>query len=168
MSSKEQDPRGITQHGDGVGGTIPAQDLAALIQLGSEYWLRADGVRQRPCSELFVPAGELVLGSLRLNGRSAIESFFQRREATNRETGRVTRHVAANPVATVAGPGRVRIQSTVLVFSGTGDLPIASAAPSAIADFEDLCVHTPGVGWLFEQKVGRTIFIGAGAPSFAR
>lgn len=148
--------------------TVSPEDLAAVIQLGSEYWLRADGVNRQPCSELFVPEGELVLGSMHLTGRPAIESFFRQRETTNRETRRVTRHVAANQVASAAGPGRIRVRSTVLVFSGTGDPPIPSAVPSGIADFEDLCVHVSGAGWFFERKVGRTIFVGAGAPSFAR
>lgn len=147
---------------------VPASELPALVQLASEYWTRADGVRHLPVGELFVEAGVLVLGSLRLAGRTAIETFFQEREAAQRATQRVTRHFAASTIATVAGPGRAFVRSTVMVFSGEGALPLPCASPSGIADFEDLCVHDPASGWRFEERVGRTVFVGAGAPSFAR
>jgi hypothetical protein len=147
---------------------VPAADLQALVQLSAEYWTRADGVRPLDVGELFMDEGVLLLGSLRLAGRSAIDTFFREREASMRATQRVTRHFAANTIATVAGPGRAFVRSTVLVFSGEGALPLPAAAPSGVADFEDLCVHDPARGWRFEERVGRTIFIGAGAPSFAR
>ncbi len=159
--------RGPASESNGDQGVSPL-DLVRLIHLTSEYWLRADGVRQLPCCELFAESGELVLGSMHLSGRDAIDTFFRQREAAQRASGRVTRHVGANHVATAAGPGRVRMQSTVLVFSGEGSPPLPSSAPSGIADFEDICIHTPEGNWLFEKRVGRTVFIGAGAPSFAR
>jgi hypothetical protein len=138
------------------------------MQLAGEYWSRADSVQRLSVSELFAEAGVLVLGSLRLSGRDAIDSFFREREASQRQSGRVTRHFTANFVATVAGPDRARVHSTVLVFSGAGVLPLPCAAPSGIADFEDLCVRDTAAGWRFEQRIGRTVFVGAGAPSFAR
>jgi hypothetical protein len=147
---------------------VSAEDLLSLMHLAAEYWLRADGVRRLPVGELFADSGVLVLGSLRLSSRNAIESFFAQREAAQQASGRVTRHVATNHVATVIGPDRARMRSTVLVFSGEGSLPLPSAAPSGIADFEDICVRTPTAGWQFEERLGRTVFIGAGAPSFAR
>lgn len=146
---------------------VAPTDLMSLIHLAAEYWTRADGVRNLPVAELFTESGVLVLGSLRLTGRASLESFFQQRAATNSASGRVTRHVAASHVATVAGVDRAHVRSTVLVFSGEGPLPLPSCAPSGIADFEDICVRT-GTGWLFEQRAGSTVFIGAGAPSFAR
>ena len=144
---------------------VQPTDLLSLIQLAAEYWTRSDGVRNLPVCELFTESGVLVLGSLRIAGRESIDSFFQQREAAQRASGRVTRHIAANHIATVAGPNRALVRSTVLVFSGEGSLPLPSAAPSGIADFEDNCVLTAEGGWLFEQRVGRTVFIGAGAPS---
>lgn len=148
--------------------TVPPLDLVALIHLGSEYWLRADGVRALPASELFTESGVLVLGSLRISGRSAIDTFFRDRDAAQRATSRVTRHFAANHVATLDGPRRAVVKSTVIVFAGEGSLPLPSSLPSGVADFEDTCVLTDGAGWLFEQRVGRTVFTGPGAPKFAR
>jgi SnoaL-like domain len=147
---------------------VSPEDLLSLMQLAADYWLRADGVRRLPVGELFADSGVLVLGSLRLSGRHAIESFFAQREAAQQASGRVTRHVATNHVATVIGPGRARMRSTVLVFSGEGSLPLPSAPPSGIADFQDICVRTAAAGWLFEERLGRSVFIGTGAPSFAR
>ncbi len=143
-------------------------ELLALMQLASEYWTRADGARNLSVGELFTEGGVLVLGSLRLTGREAIDEFFKERDAAQRAVQRVTRHFAGNTIATVAGPGRAWVRSTVMVYSGQGALPLPSAAPSGIADFEDLCVHDAASGWRFEERVGRTVFIGAGAPTFAR
>jgi len=147
---------------------VPPMELLALMQLASEYWTRADGLRNLGVGELFTETGILVLGSLRLTGRPAIDAFFRERDAAQRAIQRVTRHVAGSTIATVAGPGRAFVRSTVMVFSGQGALPLPSAAPSGIADFEDLCVHDAASGWRFEERVGRTVFIGAGAPTFAR
>jgi len=147
---------------------VPTAELAALVQLASEYWTRADGVRNLGVGELFTDAGVLVLGSLRLEGRVAIDAFFQERNAAQRAIQRVTRHFAGNYIATVSGSGRAFVRSTVMVYSGQGTLPLPSSAPSGIADFEDLCVHDAALGWRFEERVGRTVFIGAGAPTFAR
>jgi hypothetical protein len=55
-----------------------------------------------------------------------------------------------------------------MVFSGAGTLPLPCSAPSGIADFEDVCLRDARTGWVFEQRVGRTVFVGEGAPSFAR
>ena len=68
---------------------VPDSQLLGLMQLASEYWTRADGVRNLSVSELFTETGVLTLGSLRVTGRAAIEAFFQERAAGQRATQRV-------------------------------------------------------------------------------
>jgi len=141
--------------------------VVALQQLCAAYWLRADDLT--PGIEmLFTDDGELTLGSLALTGRPAIRGFFRQRAETMRTAGRTTRHAACTFLVTPTADGRATIRSTVLVFSGTGALPLPAAAPSGIADFTDLCVRNAAGRWQFASRVGRTVFIGAEAPSFAR
>jgi len=141
--------------------------VVALQQLCAAYWLCADDLT--PGIEmLFTDDGELTLGSLALTGRPAIRGFFRQREETMRTAGRTTRHAACTFLVTPTADGRATIRSTVLVFSGTGALPLPAAAPSGIADFTDVCVRNDAGHWQFASRVGRTVFIGAEAPSFAR
>jgi hypothetical protein len=63
---------------------------------------------------------------------------------------------------------RVRVRSTVIVFAGSGELPIAVSLPSGVADFEDVCVRSSAGSWLYQSRIARTIFIGPAAASFAR
>lgn len=142
-------------------------DLPVLLQLAANYWARADGDVEPPMAEIFTEDAVLVLGSLTLMGRAAIEQFFRERDAAQRATQRTTRHIACNHRAQALEGGRVRVRSTVLVYVGTGPLPLPSGAPAAIADFEDVCVPGNAGAWLFERRAGRTVFIGAGVAPFA-
>ena len=141
--------------------------VVALQQLCAAYWLCADDLT--PGIEmLFTDDGGLTLGSLALTGRTAIREFFRQRAETMRAAGRATRHAACTFLVTPTAEGRATIRSTVLVFSGTGALPLPAAAPSGIADFTDICVRNAAGRWQFASRIGRTVFIGAEAPSFAR
>jgi len=141
--------------------------VVELQQLANAYWACADGTPEG-IGELFTEDAVLILGSLSLTGRVAIEAFFRERAASMRTAQRTTRHVASNLLVTAVEERRARVRSTVLVYSGAGELPLPATAPSGIADFEDTCVRTESGRWQFEQRVGRTVFIGPGAPSFAR
>lgn len=142
--------------------------LLALQQLGARYWARADGDASQSLAELFTPDGALLLGSLTLNGLDSIERFFRERDATQLASERTTRHIACNHLATWLADDRVQVRSTVLVYAGTGALPLESSAPSAIADFHDVCVCSPTGDWQFQRREARTVFIGPNAAKFAR
>jgi hypothetical protein len=139
----------------------------ALQQLCAAYWFCADQWSEG-IGELFMEDGTLTLGSLVLTGRAAIEKFFRERAASMRTSGRTTRHAAGNFLVTAVEDERATVRSTVLVFSGTGARPLPAAAPSGIADFTDVCVRDASGRWQFASRVGRTVFIGTEAPSFAR
>jgi len=143
-------------------------DLLELQQLAAEYWARADGDMSLDLANLFTEDAELVLGSLRLAGRDAIERFFRERDATQLAQQRATRHIACNHRTTLIDADRALVRSTVLVYVGNGPLPMQSGAPSGIADFEDICVRAAARPWLFERRSGQTVFVGPGAASFAR
>ena len=143
-------------------------ELAALQQLAARYWARADGDLAFPLCRLFMTDATLQLGTLELAGLPAIERFFLQRDVTQREGQRATRHIACNHLLKPLEPGRVEMRSTVLVYVGTGPWPLQSTAPAAIADFVDTCVRVPDGQWRFARREGRTVFIGAGAASFAK
>ena len=147
---------------------LPAQDLADLQQLANRYWALADLLEDVPLAELFEENATFDLGSLKLEGLAAIETFFADRAAGMRESRRTTRHVATNFLALPETPDRVRVRSTGLVYAANGDLPLEAAAPSGIADFEDICLRQPDGRWLYHYRSGRTVFVGPNAASFAR
>jgi hypothetical protein len=142
--------------------------MAALQQLAARYWARADGDLGIALDGIFTPEGSLQLGSLELVGLPAIERFFRERDVTQREGQRTTRHIACNHLLKALDPDRIEVRSTVLVYAGTGSWPMPSGAPSAIADFIDTCVRMPQGAWRFARREARTVFIGAGAATFAR
>ena len=143
-------------------------EMAALQQLAARYWARADGDLDIALDRIFTPDGSLQLGLLELKGLPAIERFFLERDVTQREGQRTTRHIACNHLLKPLRADRIEVRSTVLVYVGTGSWPIQSSAPAAIADFADTCVRGPQGPWRFARREGRTVFIGAGAATFAR
>lgn len=147
---------------------LGANAVDALAHLSNRYWAQADGVEPLELAELFYDDGILELGPLRLNGIAAIESFFLDREVKHREAQRVTRHIATNFMVTRLADDRCRLRSSVMVFAGNGDLPLPIAAPTGLADFEDECRFDQRTGWRFTRRSGVTVFVGEGAPSFAR
>lgn len=149
--------------------TRDSGDLLAVQQLCARYWARADGDLSCALPDLFTTDATLVLGSLTLTGLAQIEAFFLERDGTQAASRRTTRHFAANYRVTPAGEGRLRVQSLVQVYVGTGDWPMESAVPAGIADFDDLCVFDAAHGrWQFARREGRTVFVGPGAARFAR
>lgn len=140
--------------------------VAALQQLCVAYWYCADETSDG-VGELFCEDGVLTLGSLVLTGRAAIEEFFREREASMRATGRTTRHLGCNFQATAVRNRCATLRSVAIVHSGTGELPLPATAPAGIVDFSDECVQDASGRWRFANRFARTVFTGAGAPSFA-
>jgi hypothetical protein len=149
--------------------SIDPADWVALMQLGARYWACADGDATINISDLFTEDGELVLGTLELAGNAAIERFFREREATQKASQRITRHVATNHLLVRHDATSAVVRCTVTVFAGAGSLPLPSAVPTGIADFEDLLVRARvGADWRFKRRSARSVFIGPGAAAFAR
>lgn len=147
---------------------LPVADQLALQRLASRYWALADSTEEFAVAELFTADGVLELGSLRLEGVEAIDSFFVEREEANKAAGRITRHLASGFLIIPLSSESVRVRSTVIVHAGNGELPIEVSPPSGIADFEDICVRSDNGDWLYRSRVGRTVFVGPSAASFAR
>lgn len=147
---------------------LPVADQLVLQRLASRYWALADGTEGFAIPELFTADGVLELGSLRLEGVEAIHRFFAEREKANKAAGRVTRHLASGFLIMPLSSDSVRVRSTLIVHAGNGELPIEVSLPSGIADFEDICVRSENGDWLYRSRVGRTVFVGRSAASFAR
>lgn len=147
---------------------ISFADYQALTNLDAVYWAIADGQHQAGAEMLFIPEGVLTLGKLELQGRDAIAKFFTEREAQNKQSDRATRHVAGSRSVELTGKASAVLRSVVLVFAGSGELPLEAGAPSTIADVMDHCVRHHDNAWLFQSRIVKPIFVGAGAAKFAR
>jgi hypothetical protein len=143
-------------------------DYQALTNLDAIYWAIADCRHQAGAEELFLADGVLTLGGLELRGQEAIAKFFAEREAQNKASGRVTRHVAGSRSVERNGADSAVLRSVVLVFAGSGELPLEAGAPSTIADVTDHCVKLDNNSWLFQSRIVKPVFVGAGAAKFAR
>ena len=148
--------------------SLAAQDLADLQQLANRYWALADLLEDVPLAELFETDAAFDLGTIKLEGLLAIEAFLANRAKGMRETERTTRHVATNFLALPEGPDQVRVRSIGLVYAANGAWPLEAAAPSGIADFDDICRRQPDGSWRYYYRSGRTVFVGPNAASFAR
>lgn len=142
--------------------------LAELSALNADYWNRVDQRRDDAVDALYTEDGTLTAGSLTLTGRKAIREFFERRNAEQGQSGRVTRHVHSNLDLVSESRGLIISRSLIVVFAGTGSLPLASAPPSTIADVEDICVRGTDGLLRFERRVLKPIFVGSAAAAFAR
>jgi hypothetical protein len=142
-------------------------DLQALI---SEYWSSVDRIADvtRSSASFYTDAGEMHLGSLQVQGREALEAFFTKRSETEIANNRTTRHLAANFRIHDADETHATVVTLVLVYSGIGEIPLPSQPPSAVGDFTFICERDPHAGWRFAKVIGTSVFIGAGAPNFAK
>jgi hypothetical protein len=141
-------------------------ELQALI---AQYWASVDRIDdvQRSSASFYTEDGEMMLGTLRLRGRGEIDAFFVARNQAEIAKQRTTRHVAANLRLRSCEDSRASVAVLILVYSGCGEWPLPSLAPSAIGDFEFLC-RRDSTAWLIERMSGTSVFVGSGAPSFAR
>jgi len=142
-------------------------ELQALI---NEYWATVDRIPdvRRSSASFYTDAGEMHLGSLQVRGRDALEAFFTRRNETEIANKRTTRHLAANFRIHDADDTHATVVTLVLVYSGIGEIPLPSDAPSAVGDFTFVCERDPHAGWRFAKVMGSSVFVGAGAPNFAK
>jgi hypothetical protein len=142
-------------------------ELQALI---AEYWASVDRIAdvRRSSASFYVDTGEMVLGSLHVQGRENLEAFFRSRNEKEIANRRSTRHYAANLRLQARDPQHATVHALVLVHAGCGDHPLPSESPAAVGDFSFACVRDPVHGWLFEKVSGTSVFIGAGAASFAK
>ncbi|WP_321821582.1 MULTISPECIES: nuclear transport factor 2 family protein [unclassified Burkholderia] len=147
---------------------ISFADYQALTNLDASYWAIADGRHHIGAEKLFIAEGVLTLGNLELQGRDAIAKFFADRETQNKASGRVTRHVAGPRTVELTGAESAVLRSVVLVFAGSGELPLEAGVPSTIADVTDHCVKHDKNSWLFQSRIVKPVFVGAGAAKFAR
>jgi hypothetical protein len=135
----------------------------------AEYWARVDRRGSvRDCESFFTPDATMVLGTLRICGRTALATFFQERDARETAQGRTTRHVVANMRTRALEADRAVVDATVLVFAGVGEWPLPAEAPTGLGDFSFVCVRDADAGWLFEAITAESVFAGASAPAFAR
>ena len=140
----------------------------ALQELTADYWRRVDRLSEDPVDELYVENGTMQIGSLKCEGRDQIRAFFADRNSKEKDAKRTTRHLVSGLSIVALSPSRFRLLSTVQVLSGCGGLPLASAPPSSVGDFEDVVINSPQGAWLFESRSARIVFVGIGAAAFAR
>lgn len=138
------------------------------LQLNQTYWACADGSADKAVQFLFMPTARLQLGALELVGRDQIERFFTERASENQKSGRITRHFSSGFAPEVLSSERLFVKSLVMVFAGSGALPLPSDTPSTIADVEDVLVLSATGEWLFESRLIKPVFVGASAAKFAQ
>jgi len=139
-----------------------------LLQLNQNYWACADASTDNAVQFLFTPDGRLQLGALDLVGRDQIEGFFTDRASENQKSGRITRHFSSGFTPEAVSSERLIAKSLVMVFAGSGALPLPSESPSTIADVEDVLVLSANGQWLFESRLIKPVFVGATAAKFAQ
>ena len=144
--------------------------IVELQSLLAEYWASVDRSPEllRSAPSFYVDAGEMVLGSLRITGRPALEAFFASRNEKEIANRRSTRHFTTNLRVREVSHDRAVVHALVIAFAGVGDWPLPSEAPSAVGDFSFYCLRDPVDGWRFEKVTGVSVFVGAGAAAFAK
>lgn len=145
-----------------------ATDGLMVQSLVAAYFQRTDRPGPELVASLFAEDGLLVLGPLKLEGRSAIAAFFAERNRSQAEVGRLTRHLPGLLELQGVSPDRIKGRSTVVVYAGTGAVPLPAGSPSTICDFDDVYVRQADGVWRFERRTAAVIFTGAGAAGFAR
>lgn len=79
-----------------------------------------------------------------IGGRGAILAAFRARPP------RAARHICANIRVTLTGGGEARVESQILLFTGSGQPPL-------VGSYYDLCRDTPD-GWRFAERRGSLDF----------
>ena len=148
-------------------GALAADDVVAIQNLVASYFARVDRPGPARAADLFVENAQFVLGSMTLQGRAAIAAYFEDRNRAQAQSGRVTRHLIGGIELSAIDETRTAGRTTTVVFAGEGTLPLPAAVPSTIGDFDDIYVRADG-GWLFERRLTTLVFIGGGAPTFAK
>jgi hypothetical protein len=132
------------------------------------FWRLVDQPTHENGADYFCDNGILALGPLRLEGRAAINEFLVARTAGKHEKREFTRHVTSNYQLVELLPKRAVVRSILAVYSGAGDVPAASAAPSSMGDVEDVLVREGDGQWRFEERTGTPLFVGYAAAPFLK
>lgn len=146
----------------------PLSDLLAVQQILHDLWARTDRVVEDPAEELFADDGRMRIGTLRVEGRAAIDRYNRERRATEDKTGRRVRHFCTNHLVVDHREDSMTLRCAVLVFQGVGDMPFDASLPSNIADFVISFRKQAGGEWRIVDFDGTAIFRGPGAPDNAR
>lgn len=146
----------------------PPTEFLAIQQVIHDLWCRTDRVIDKPAEELFADDGIMHIGTLKAEGRAAIDRYNADRRASEEISGRRVRHFCTNTVVTDYTPGTVSLRCSLLVFQGFGLIPFESSVPSNIADFVIRLREEPAHGWRIAELSGTAIFAGPGAPANAR
>lgn len=146
----------------------PPAEFLAIQQVVHDLWCRTDRVIDKPAEELFADDGVMHIGTLKAEGREAINRYNIDRRAMEETSSRRVRHFCTNTVVTDYASGTVSLRCSLLVFQGTGPMPFESSVPSNIADFVIRLRKEPEMGWLIVELSGKAIFVGPGAPLNAR
>ena len=147
---------------------VPPTVFCEVSRLVSEYFLRTDRPEFGSVAELFKPDGTLELGALILSGSEAIAAFFVERNAQQSVSGRKTRHLCGPLTLRMSSPDVIELYAMVAVFSASGVVPLPSALPSTIVDFDDVCERDLTGVWRFARRKATLIFASAAAPAFAK
>jgi hypothetical protein len=144
-------------------------DFIRINRLDNSYWECADLVTDEQVQLLFSEDALLQVGSLKLIGRSDIQSFFQNRAQKNHSDLRITRHISSGFTLQTINANEVKAFSKVIVFSGNGEfLPLNVELPSTMADVEDLFLKNDEGVWHIAKRIISPVFVGSGAPNFAQ
>lgn len=163
--------RGDNHSGDGPvakGARISADDRLAVMDLIHSHWARVDRSGPGEVATLFCEDGEMHIGQLVKIGREDIAGYYRERRSQEDASGRKTRHVVSNMLVESGSGDALNVFFLAAVYSGVGDFPLMSAAPSTIADFTGTCRPVDGHGWLLESLNAAVTFVGSGAPAFAK
>jgi hypothetical protein len=137
---------------------MPDAAMCAASALLAEFAFRLDRCDGAQVHELFSPGGRYTIDGATLSGREAIERGFAARAARGPRTAR---HVFTNVRIGDAQPGRVTVNSVMLLWAADGRPPIAGTTPLGIADVTDVLEQLDG-RWLFAERIVTTIFRGEG------
>ncbi|WP_321862354.1 nuclear transport factor 2 family protein [Pseudomonas paraveronii] len=131
---------------------ISLEAFLSLSRLDGTYWAVADLQIDQAIRSLFCKEAVLRVDKLELSGTQAISQFFHDRKIQHDLAKRVTRHFSSGFDAVRVAEDVATARYVVQVFAGTGDWPMPSAAPSTIADVEDVLV-SDGTGGNFSGAV---------------
>jgi hypothetical protein len=148
--------------------SLSPEDQIACQELVAEYFARSDRIVDRPAADLYATDGRLRMGPLERDGRDAIAAYFVERRAQEDQSGRRARHLISNFVVEEATDRRTRVRFLALVFGGVGEIPIATATSTTIADCTADCVRSASGIWTLQQMGAAVIFTGLAAAAAAK
>ena len=131
---------------------------AAIAELITRYAALSDAGDWQALTQLYTEDGRMNRPTAPeefISGRTAILAAFRSRPR------RISRHVVANILVTLAGADRAQASSQILLFTGSaaddGGLPVQGSAPPLLGTYADALVKT-ATGWRFTERCGSLDF----------